>query len=722
MRTNRRWLRALLQVSAGVATATMAATTAVASVTASTPTFLQTLARPSQPAMYPSGLVRDATGNRLVVADPRYNRISGFQDAGVRAKRLPTTGRMLQRFAPTYMSKHPSAYSLADAVLIAQNYDLVVSNSSQFTNTNIPGMKAANPNVRILVYLNGSFDMFGNPNRNPTYPLSEYALDANGKYIESTKYHNWLMNVGDPNWAGSVSLHCSQLLASTSSFDGCFVDMLGDALLTGNYLTGQPINPATGAVWTNAQRMAVTALIGARVTADHPDDIVMGNGLNDGQRYFDSSAPTSQLLNGVNTALAETWLRQATMSVGKYRSPSIWQEEVNMLGDVGGRGDFDAVTTKVWSTATAAQITSWHRYALASFLLGTTGSSYFSFTQSQSSTEFQTDATSALDHTPTGAAVSQYQAAPAGAFTREFVQAEVIVNPSTKSMTVTLPKPCTTLDGGPPVSTLAMAAHTGQICSYASGGTPPTVTGISPRVGPDTGGTSVQITGTGFTPGSAVAFASTVAAHVVLNSSTQITATSPAGFGTVDVTVTNAAGTSAIVANDQFTYLPAVFSVLPAFGPAAGGTSVTITGIGFTSATGVTFGTTAATSFTVNTDTQITAISPAGGGVIDITVTTPGGTSATASSDLFTYGPVVSMVAPNIGGTAGGDLVTITGSGFTGATAVNFGTNSASSFTLVSDTEITVDSPQAIAGSVDVIVTTPAGTSPINPADEYTYQ
>jgi len=713
---------------------------------------------------------------------------------------------MLQRFAPTYMSKHSSAYSLADAVLIAQNYDLIVGNSSQFSNTNIPAMKAANPNVRILVYLNGSFDMFGNPNKNPTYPLSEYAKDANGNYIESTKYHNWLMNIGDPDWAGSVSLHCSQLLASTPSYDGCFVDMLGDALLTGNYLTGQPINPATGAVWTTAQRMAATTLIGARVTADHPDNIIMGNGLNDGQRYFDSAAPTSQLLNGVNTALAETWLRQATMSVGKYRSPSVWQEEVNMLGDVGGRGDFDAVTTKVWTTATAAQITSWHRYALASFLLGTTGSSYFSFTQSQSSTEFQTDATSALDHTPTGAAVSQYQAASGGAFTREFVQAEVIVNPSTKSVTVKLPEPCTTLDGGPPVTSLTMPAHTGQICSYGSLGTPPGVTGISPAVGPDTGGTSVQITGTGFTPGSAVAFGSNVAAHVVLNSSTQITATSPAGFGTVDVTVTNAAGTSttssadqftyappavtgvapnqggtaggtsvtitgtgfngasavdfgtaaasavsvnsdtqitatspagsgvvdvtvttpdgisAIVANDQFTYVPAVFSVLPAFGPAAGGTPVTITGIGFTAATAVTFGTTAATSFTVNTDTQITAISPAGGGVVDITVTTPGGTSATSSSDLFTYGPVVSLVAPNSGGAAGGDLVTITGSGFTGATAVNFGTSSASSFTVVSDIEITVDSPPAAAGQVDVIVTTPAGSSPVNPADEYTYQ
>jgi Hypothetical glycosyl hydrolase family 15/IPT/TIG domain len=708
------------------------------------------------------------------------------------------------------MSKHSSAYSSADAVLIAQNYDLIVGNSSQFTGANIPAMKTANPNVRVLVYLNGSFDMFGNPNlSNHTYPLSEYALDANGKYIQSTKYHNWLMNIGDPNWATSVSQHCDMLLAS-APYDGCFVDMLGDALLTGSYLSGQPINPATGTVWTTAQRMAATTLIGAKVTADHPNNIIMGNGLNDGQRYFDPAAPTSQLLtsgshSGLNTALAETWLRQATMPIGKYRSPAIWQQEVNMLADVGGKGDFAAATTKVWITATAAQITSWHRYALASFLLGTTGSSYFSFTQSQASTEFQTDATSALDHTPTGAAVGPYKSQGA-AFTRQYVKAEVIVNPGKGSVTVSIPAPCTTLDGVlVTTTTLTIPALTGQICSYGSGGTPPTVTSLTPTGGSPTGGTSVQITGTGFTAGSAVNFGGTAASNVVVTSPTKITVTSPAGFGTVDVTVTTAAGTSptssadqftyaapavtgiapseggtsggtavtitgtgftgasavnfgpnaatsvtvvsdtqitasspagsgvvdvrvttpggtsAVVAGDRFTYVPAVSSVSPAFGPAAGATSVTITGIGFTSVTAVTFGTTAAASFTINSNTNITAVSPAGSGVVEVTVLAPGGTSASTTSDQFTYGPVVTSLSQAAGSIAGGTPVTITGSGFTGATAVDFGANAAVPFTIVSDTQITVTSPPGSAGTVDITVTTPAGTSPTGSADQFTY-
>jgi hypothetical protein len=78
---------------------------------------------------------------------------------------------------------------------------------------------------------------------------------------------------------------------------------------------------------------------------------------------------------------------------------------------------------------------------------------------------------------------------------------------------------------------------------------------------------------------------------------------------------------------------------------------VTITGSGFTAATAVTFGTQPALTFAVNSDTQITAVAPpvpstpaavrahAGTGTVDITVTTPAGTSATSAADRFTYTP-----------------------------------------------------------------------------------
>ena len=116
------------------------------------------------------------------------------------------------------------------------------------------------------------------------------------------------------------------------------------------------------------------------------------------------------------------------------------------------------------------------------------------------------------------------------------------------------------------------------------------------------------------------------------------------------------------------------------------------------------------------------AESPAGTGPVDVTVTATGGTSPTSSADVFTYlaAPTVAVISPTAGPLGGGTLVTITGTGFTGATAVDFGTNAATNLTVVSDTSITADSP-AGTGTVDVTVTTPGGTSATSPADQFAY-
>src|SRR6516165_2250353 len=176
---------------------------------------------------------------------------------------------------------------------------------------------------------------------------------------------------------------------------------------------------------------------------------------------------------------------------------------------------------------------------------------------------------------------------------------------------------------------------------------PPTVTNVNPNTGPTSGGTSVTITGTNFSDATAVRFGSNAAGSFTVDSATQITATSPAGVGTVDVTVTTEGGTSAISSGDRFTYAsaPTVTNVNPNTGPTSGGTSVTITGTNFSGATAVRFGSNAAGSFTVDSATQITATLPAGVGTVDVTVTNENGTSATSSGDRFTYGLVGTTTA-----------------------------------------------------------------------------
>ena len=228
----------------------------------------------------------------------------------------------------------------------------------------------------------------------------------------------------------------------------------------------------------------------------------------------------------------------------------------------------------------------------------------------------------------------------------------------------------------------------------------PTVTGLSPTSGPTAGGTLVTITGTSFTGATAVDFGTTAATNVTVVSDTTITADSPAGTGTVDVTVTTPGGHVGHVAGRSVhlhaVAAPTVTGLSPTSGPPAGGTLVTITGTSFTGATAVDFGTTPATNVTVVSDTTITADSPAGTGTVDVTVTTPADVGHVARRSVHLHvaaAPTVTGLSPTSGPAAGGTLVTITGTSFTGATAVDFGTTPATNVTVVNDTTITADSP-----------------------------
>jgi alpha-tubulin suppressor-like RCC1 family protein len=125
--------------------------------------------------------------------------------------------------------------------------------------------------------------------------------------------------------------------------------------------------------------------------------------------------------------------------------------------------------------------------------------------------------------------------------------------------TSTGPEPC----GPEACSTLAIEVSGAKGATGISAGRqfslafgpPPTVTLLKPSKGSVGGGTHVTITGEDFTGASAVKFGSTPAVSFTVISPTSIGAVAPAeAAGTVDVTVTNAWGTSATSSADQYTY------------------------------------------------------------------------------------------------------------------------------------------------------------------------
>ncbi len=178
----------------------------------------------------------------------------------------------------------------------------------------------------------------------------------------------------------------------------------------------------------------------------------------------------------------------------------------------------------------------------------------------------------------------------------------------------------------------------------------PAVTGVSPADGAAAGGETVTISGTDLDNASEVDF-NGVAGTIVPSSdtATQIMAVVPAGtLGTVDITVTTSGGTSVTTPADQFTGIaaPVVSSTAGAVGPMAGGTDVFIYGSDLDGATAVDFGQTPGTIIVDAATYMIAASPPGSAGAVDITVTTPYGTSATSAADQFTYvAPPITVAA-----------------------------------------------------------------------------
>ncbi|TAM83908.1 MAG: hypothetical protein EPN47_03605 [Acidobacteria bacterium] len=255
-------------------------------------------------------------------------------------------------------------------------------------------------------------------------------------------------------------------------------------------------------------------------------------------------------------------------------------------------------------------------------------------------------------------------------------------------------------------------------------GAAPAMKSIVPDTAPPSGGTVVIINGSNFSSSTqavppSISFGGVPAANVKIVSSSQLSVTVPPhSSGSVSVQITTAGGLSSSLPG-AFTYTassPTVASVSPGSGGTAGGTVVAIAGSNFVSGATVSFGGSAASSVSFVSSTQLTATTPAhAAGSVNVMITNPDGTSAMLQGG-FTFGAAsltVSSVSPNSGGTAGGTVVTITGSNFASGATVSFGGSAASSVSFVSATQLNATTPAHAAGSVSVAVTNPDGANAV---------
>jgi hypothetical protein len=248
---------------------------------------------------------------------------------------------------------------------------------------------------------------------------------------------------------------------------------------------------------------------------------------------------------------------------------------------------------------------------------------------------------------------------------------------------------------------------------------------VLPPRGGSSGGTNVLLQGSGFignfsTRGTEAKKVTTlkfgsnsVIDYQIIDDETLELRSPPGAAGPSHVTMTNPLGN--FTCNSCFTYFDelVVNGISPKEGPLAGGNEVTLDGQGFTNDVEVLFGVFSSPKVTFVSSKQLKVIVPRAqaADLVDVTVYNKNGVSNSRRVYQYFDDVRITAVAPLTGPLAGGTTVTLTGTGFTGATSLKFGATDATSLTVVSDTVATAVSPAAAAvGAVDLILSTPRET------------
>lgn len=250
----------------------------------------------------------------------------------------------------------------------------------------------------------------------------------------------------------------------------------------------------------------------------------------------------------------------------------------------------------------------------------------------------------------------------------------------------------------------------------------PTVLSVDPEAGDPSGGQPVTISGTDFRPGSRVVIGDRIYVDgvpggcTVVDASTITLTTVPTIGGQHDVVVIDASGVEGRM-NDAFSVsaVPVIATTFPTVGSADGGTRIILTGSDFVAGAVVAIDDVVQMNVTLDSPTQMTVVTSPGvvGGPYVLEVTNPGGaTASTAFSYVAGADPVLTHVTPDRGSPAGGETISLMGTGFSATTRVVFGAHAksgvggvpATSVQLVDATLLRVVTPASGSMSETVLV------------------
>ncbi len=244
-------------------------------------------------------------------------------------------------------------------------------------------------------------------------------------------------------------------------------------------------------------------------------------------------------------------------------------------------------------------------------------------------------------------------------------------------------------------------------------GNAPSISSVNPNTGPSSGGTVLNLTGSGFLPGATVTIGGAVCKPLTYNSSTSLTCTSSASsFGAKAVVVTNPDNLLFSIAAG-FTYLngnsPNISLISPNSGPITGGTSISISGSGFQAGAIVSLSGLLCQNISVSSNSLITCQTPSSSfGAKTITVVNPDAQSTSlAASFSYNFGaaPTVSSISPSNGPATGGTSLSIQGSNLYVGISVTVGGLNCTNVNIISSNSLTCVSPANGFGAKSIVLT-----------------
>lgn len=289
---------------------------------------------------------------------------------------------------------------LTESLAVARakaGFDFLVAQAGLYSRY-VDAMKAANPNIELLAYANGTHTS------NPDFPEQWYMHDSSGKRLRSAP--PWSINftmmpidthgptatvkgITASSW-NEWKLKDIERIIATSGYDGVYVDELGTGSLSSRADgIGEAIDPRTNKPWTRTDYMDDIGAYLSEMNALMPfSQSLTVNGLGTNYRFYGrpyghrgpfvtdygslTDGATEPLL-AADMAAAELYMRGPTQDLTKFPPLDWWTCEQAMTVEAGPKL---MALTKTWTVPPSRQPTMaeltlmdrWHRFSLSSFL------------------------------------------------------------------------------------------------------------------------------------------------------------------------------------------------------------------------------------------------------------------------------------------------------------------------------------------------------------------